>query len=89
MNPLCSCSLEIENALDYLLHCHYFSQNRISLMNSVKSVSENFNSLSDNVKKDVLLYGDSQLDENKNKFILEATLCYIKSTERFYGSIFD
>ena len=89
MNPLCSCSLEIENALRYLLHCHHFSQNRIVLMNSVKSVSENCNSLSDNVKKDVLLYGDPRLDENKNKLILEGTLSYIKSTERFSGSIFD
>ena len=35
----------------------------------------------DNVKKDVLLYGDPRLDENKNKFILEATLSSIKSTE--------
>ena len=50
-------------------------------MNSVKFVSENFNSLYDNVKKDVLLYGDPRLDENKNKFILEATLSSIKSTE--------
>ena len=58
-------------------------------MNSVKSVSENFNSLSDNVKQDVLLYGDPRLDENKNNFYLEATLSYIKNTERFSGSIFD
>ena len=58
-------------------------------MNSVKSVSENFNSLSDNVKKDVLLYGDTRVDKNKNIFILEATLSYIKSTERFSGSLFD
>ena len=89
MNPLCSCSLEIENILHYLLHCHHFFQNHIVFMNSVKSVSESFNSLSDNVKKDVLLYGDTRVDENKNIFILEATLSYIKSTERFSGSIFD
>ena len=89
MNPLCSCSLENENTLHYLLHCHHFSQNRIDLMNSVKSVSENVNSLSDNVKKDVLLYGDPRLDQNKTKFILEATLSYVKSTERFSRSIFD
>ena len=38
-------------------------------MNSVKSISENFNSLSDNVKKDILLYGDPRLDENKNKVL--------------------
>ena len=88
-NLLYSCSLEIENTLHYLLHCHHFSQNRVVLMNIVKFVSENFNSLYDNVKKDVLLYGDPRLDENKNKFILEATLSSIKSTERFSESIFD
>ena len=58
-------------------------------MNSGKSILENFESLSDNVKKDILLYGDSRLDGNKNEFILEATLTYIKSTDRFSGSILD
>ena len=58
-------------------------------MNSVKSILENFESLSDNVKKDILLYGDLRLDGNKNKFTLEATLTYIKSTDRFSGSSFD
>ena len=89
MNPLCSCSFEIEDASHYLLHCHHFSQFRIDLMNSVKSILENFESLSDNVKKDILLYGDSRLDGNKNKFILEATLTYIKNTGRFSGYTFD
>ena len=86
MNPVCSSSLEIENTLYYFLHCHHLSQNRIVLMNGVKSVSENFNSVSNNVKKDVLSYGGPRLDENKNKFLSEATLSYIKSTERFSGS---
>ena len=89
MNLLCSSSLEIEDTSHYLLHCHHFSQYRIDLINSVKSILENFESLSDNVKKDILLYGDSRLDGNKNKFILEVTLTYIKSTDRFLGSIFD
>ena len=64
-----SCSLDIEDTSHYLLHCHHFSQYRIDLMKSVKSILENFESLSDNVKKDMLLYGDSHLDGNKNKFI--------------------
>ena len=53
-------------------------------MNSVKSVSESFNWLSDNVKKDVLLYRAPCLDENKNKFISEARLSYINS---LWGSL--
>ena len=89
MNPLCSCSLDIEDTSHYLLHCHHFSQHRIDLMNSVNSIYENFDSLSDNNKRDVLLFGDPSSDGNTNKFILEATLLYIKSTERFSGSLFD
>ena len=56
-------------------------------MNSVKSNLENFESLSDNVKKDILLYRNPCLDGNKSKFILVATLTYIKSTDRFLGFI--
>ena len=81
--------MEIEDTSHYLLHCHHFSQYRIDLMNSIKSILENFETLSDNVKKYIILYGDSRLDGNKNKFILEATLTYIESTDRFSGSIFD
>ena len=58
-------------------------------MNCVKSILKNFESLSGSVKKDILLYGDSRLDGKKNKVILEATLAFIKSTDRFSGSIFD
>ena len=65
INPLCSCSLVTEDTLHYLLHCHHFSQYCLDLMNSVNSVIVNFESLPDNDKKDILLYGDSHLDNNK------------------------
>ena len=89
INPLCSCSLEIEDTSHYLLHCHNFSRYRIDLMNSVNSVRDHFESLSDSSKRDILLYGDSRLDTNKNKFILVATINYIKHSERFSGSLFE
>ena len=75
MNPLSSCSYEMENTL----HCHHFNHFRIYLTNSLKSVIDNFKSLSDKDKKYILLYGDSCLDRTKKKNIfLEATLTYIK-----------
>ena len=58
MNPLCSCRLEIEDTSHYLLNYHHFFQHCIDLMNSVKSILEGFESLSDNIKIDILLYGD-------------------------------
>ena len=45
--------------------------------------------MTDNRKRGILLYGDSRFDENKNKFILQATINYLKSSERFSGSIFE
>ena len=87
MNPVCSCSLEIENTSHYNLYCH-FTLHRIDLMNSVKSIGNNFEYMTDNNKITLLLYGDSRFDENKNKFILQSSVKYIKTTERFSGSFF-
>ena len=58
-------------------------------MNSVKSILKSYESFCDKVKQDILLNSDSRLDGNKNKFILEATSAYIRSIDRFSGSIFD
>ena len=75
--------LEIEDTSHYLLHCHHFSHHRVDLINSVKSVCDNFESMPDNIKKDLLSFGDSRFDENKNKVILEATINYLKNLKDF------
>ena len=43
-------------------------------MNSLKSVCDDFETIPDNVKKNVLLYGDSGFGECENRFIFEATI---------------
>ena len=42
LNPLCSCSLEIENTSHYLFYCYHFSHHLVALMNSAKSNRDNF-----------------------------------------------
>ena len=83
LNPLCSCSLEIEDTSHYLLHCHHFSHHRVVLMNSVKSICNNFDSVSDKAKENLLLCGDSRFDENKNKVILKAAINYIQKVLKY------
>ena len=85
LNPLCSCSLDIEDTTHYLLRCQHFSNHRYDLRNSVKSIITDFESLTDNNRIDILLYCDLQFDENKHKVILEATINYSKNSERFLG----
>ena len=89
LNPLSSCSLETEDTTHYLLQCQHFSNHRYDLMSSVKSIIRNSESLTDNNRINILLYDDSQFDENKNKIILEATINYLKNSERFSGSLFE
>ena len=38
INPLCSCSLEIESITHFLLHCHHLSTIRSTLLNSINEV---------------------------------------------------
>ena len=58
-------------------------------MNKVNQIDENFSYLSDDNKVSLLLYGDSRFDENKNNFILSASMTYILETERFSTSLFQ
>ena len=62
LNNLCSFSLEIEDTTHYLLLCQHFSNHSYDLMNSVKSIIPNFESLTDNNRIDILLYGDSRFE---------------------------
>ena len=82
--PLCSWSLDIEDTSHYLFHGQPFSHHRVVLMISVKSICDNFDSMPDNFKEDLLLYSDG----NRNRVILKATINYIKNTEIFPGSLF-
>ena len=90
INPLWSCSLEVENMLHFFLHCHHYSIFRMGLMNKVNQIDENFSYLSDDNKVSLLLYSDSRFDDNKNNFILwAASVTYILETERLSTSLFQ
>ena len=39
LNPLCSCSLEVETANHYFLHCHYYSDIRKTFLDTVKEIT--------------------------------------------------
>ena len=61
----------------------------MGLMNEVNQIDENFSYLHDDNKVSILLYCDSRFDENKNNFILSASITYILETEGFSTSFFQ
>ena len=88
IKPLCSCSLEVENALHFSLHCQHDSTFRVGL-NKVNQSNEKFSYLSDDNKVSLLLYFETAFDDNKNNFILSASITYILETNRFSNFLFQ
>ena len=87
LNPTCSCGIEVETNAHFLLHTNYLHE-RKNLLDNIKSVLPNILKQSDSLINNVLLFGDTSLDDSSNKIILNATINYITFTKRFNGSIF-
>ena len=88
INPLCTCSLDIESTVDYFLHCNYYDSARISLLNDLNSVDRILLNLSDLSLVNVLLYGSPQFDDCQNVFISNSSIKHILISERFSGRLF-
>ena len=87
LNPLCFCGNEIETSTHYLLHCPTYTNERMTLLNKIKSINCSILEFSDAVVRNILLVGDNTLSDSCNTIILNSTIDYIMSTKRFDDSI--
>ena len=83
LNPICSCGLDIESTSHVLLHCPSFNDERYTLLSTFNKIDCKLLELTKSSLSQTLLYGNTQLDKEKNRLILNATIEYILSTERF------
>ena len=88
INPLCTCSLEVESTAHFFLHCHHYHNIRAKLLNSLEVIDTNLLKLSEEQLTKVLLYSFSQLDQNQNRNILNSSVDYIVESKRFESSLF-
>ena len=84
LNPLCSCSLEVESVSHFFLHCHYYSNIRSTLLNELQSIDKY---QEDDIAVEVLLYGSTKFNTNQNFRLLSSSIDYILKSERFSGSL--
>ena len=83
INLLCSCSLDIESAVHYFLHCPLFTIKRHTLLNTI---SRTDNKLLDSNESKLIqhfLFGNPSKDRETNTEILDATVNYVLTTKRF------
>ena len=77
LNPLCFCGNEIETSTHYLLHCPNYTNERMTLLNKIKSINYSILEFSDAVVTNILLFGDNTLSDSCNTLILNSTIDYI------------
>ena len=83
LNSICSCGIEVETTTYFLLHCPNYLHERKILLDNIKSVLPNILKQSNSFIYNVLLFGDTSLDDSSNAIILNATINYITSTKRY------
>ena len=87
LNHLCLCGNEIKTSTHYLLHHPTYTKKRLTLLNKIKSINCSILESSDAAVTKILLFIDNTLSNSSNTVILNSTIEYIISTQRFEGSI--
>ena len=83
LNPLCSCGLDIETTSHYFLHYPLFHTERSTLLNNINETDSRIFPKSESVVTRILLYGDDSFKVEVNLLILNATIDFVLSTNRF------
>ena len=83
LNPICSCGLDIESTSYFLLHFPTFNDELYTLLSTLNDIDCTLLELTKSSLLQTLLYGNTLFDQEKNTSILNATIEYILSTERF------
>ena len=89
-DPFCTCRTNsIETTEHYLLRCSNFSTYRSVLFNDLYSLNLCILPLNASTLSMILLYGAPDIEDDRNRIVLETVIKYILSTSTFSGSLFD
>ena len=86
-SDICHCGTGIETTEHFLLKCPMFSNPRGDLLSTINPIInskiQNVQFIDDPTLVQIMLYGNENLNPLDNNFVLNATINYIYSTERF------
>ena len=88
VDPLCSCGNDIESSVHFFLHCPNFTTQRQTLLNKLKSINASIITENENSVVRTLLFGRPDLSYSTNKEIINLTISFILTTERFNCPLF-
>ena len=83
ISPMCVCNTGIEDNAHFFLHCPLFDPMRYDLFGQLSYLPKlDLGKIEPQALLYLLLYGSPTLNESENRRILEASIAYIKATNR-------
>ena len=89
LNLFCSCGLDIESTAHFLLHCPTYITERRTLLSAIEKIDNNLLDLCEPVLIKAFLFSSNSFDTTANTNVLNATIEYVPSTERFEEPLFN
>ena len=86
VDPLCSCRNDVESTVHFFLHCQNLTTQRQAILNKLKSI--NWSITAENSVVRTLIFGRPDFNYSTNKEIINATISFILTTERFNCPLF-
>ena len=82
LNPICSCSQNIETSTYFLLYCSNYSNKRLNFLNIIRNIESNILSKNDLKVTETLLYGDSSYDDANNTLTMNTNMEFVFASKR-------
>ena len=88
INPLCSCSVNMESTEHFHLHCPQFVNERCTLLSTIGNINYRLLENTGSVLTQTLRFGNTSCNITDNTKILNATINFILLTKRFDEPLF-
>ena len=88
INPMCSCSSSIETTIHFFLHCVNFNTQRQTLFDKIATMDTNILTENEYSIVNTLLFGKPNSENSFNKAMLNVSIEFVLSTERFNNPLF-
>ena len=88
IDPMRNCSSGIETTIHFFLHCANFNTQRQTLFDKIATIDANILTKNEDSIANTLLFGKPNSENSFNKAMLNASIEFILSTERFNNPLF-
>ena len=80
--------MELEFVTHFYLHCQYYINERLVLMNEIHNLNIQTNNLDELSLTNLFLYGNKDVTNEINTKIINLSIDFIKNSKRFEGPLF-